>query len=165
MAYLLGIDLGTSSLKTIVLSTDGKILAANAVDYSFDSPVTGWAEQDPEVWWDACVRTIRAAVAEAGIDPAEVSAMGFSGQMHGVVPVDKDYKVIRPAILHCDARSGAQAARLKEMFSVDECRSLFRNPIYPGFMLPSLLWMREEEPANFVRVPMYARRRTTSASA
>ena len=152
MAYLLGIDLGTSSLKTIVLSSGGDILAAEAVDYSFDSPVPGWAEQDPEVWWDACVRTIRAAVAKAGIDPAEVSAVGFSGQMHGIVAVDRDYNVIRPAILHCDARSGTQAARLTEMFTPDECRRLFRNPIYPGFMLPSLMWMRDEEPANFARV-------------
>lgn len=152
MAYLLGIDLGTSSLKTIVLAPDGTIPASNAADYSFDSPVPGWAEQDPEVWWDACIRTIRAAVAEAGIAASDVSAVGFSGQMHGVVMLDKDYKVIRPAILHCDARSGAQAERLKQIFSMEERRALFRNPLYPGFMLPSLMWMRDAEPENFARI-------------
>lgn len=152
MAYLLGIDLGTSSLKTIVLAPDGTIPASNAVDYSFDSPVPGWAEQNPEVWWDACIRTIRAAVAEAGIAASDVSAVGFSGQMHGVVMLDKDYKVIRPAILHCDARSGVQAERLKQIFSMEERRALFRNPLYPGFMLPSLMWMRDAEPENFARI-------------
>ena len=105
MSYLLGIDLGTSSLKTIVLTRGGIILASDAVDYQFDSPVQGYAEQDPQVWWDACIRTIRNATRKANIPVSDIRAIGFSGQMHGVVALDKDYRVIRPAILHCDARS------------------------------------------------------------
>ncbi len=152
MSYLLGIDLGTSSLKTIVLSRDGQILASNAIDYQYDSPVTGYAEQDPQVWWDACVNTIINAVRKAGISPADIRAVGFSGQMHGVVALDKDYRVIRPAILHCDARSGKQVEQLSAAIPLEKRRQLFRNPVYPGFMLTSLLWMRDNEPENFDRI-------------
>ena len=152
MNYLLGIDLGTSSLKTIVLSRDGQILASDALDYQYDSPVQGYAEQDPNVWWNACVTTIRNAVSKAGISASDISAIGFSGQMHGVVTLDKNYQVIRPAILHCDARSGEQVEQVKGLFSLTEQQRLFRNPVYPGFMLTSLLWMRENEPENFERI-------------
>ena len=152
MSYLLGIDLGTSSLKTIVLTRGGIILSSDAVDYQFDSPVQGYAEQDPQVWWDACIRTIRNATRKANIPVTEIKAIGFSGQMHGVVTLDKDYKVIRPAILHCDARSGAQAAELNRTIPLKTRQRLFRNPVYPGFMLTSLLWMRENEPELFERI-------------
>ena len=152
MNYLLGIDLGTSSLKTIVLSLDGRILSSDALAYQFDSPIQGYAEQDPQVWWNACVTTIRNAVSKAGIEPSEITAMGFSGQMHGVVTLDRNYHVIRPAILHCDARSGAQVDQIKKSISVKDQRRLFRNPVYPGFMLTSLLWIRDNEPANFERI-------------
>lgn len=152
MNYLLGIDLGTSSLKTIVLSQDGHILSSDALDYQYDSPVQGYAEQDPLVWWEACTITIINAVRKAGIDPADIRGIGFSGQMHGVVTLDRDYQVIRPAILHCDARSGEQVEQVKNMFSLTDQQRLFRNPLYPGFMLTSLLWMRENEPENFERI-------------
>lgn len=152
MDCLLGIDLGTSSLKTIVLSPAGNILSSDAVEYHFDSPLRGYAEQDPRVWWDACVTTVRNALRKADISGEHVRAVGFSGQMHGVVALDKDYRVIRPAILHCDARSGEQADRLTSSIPPEQRQRLFRNPVYPGFMLTSLLWMRENEPANFGRI-------------
>ena len=152
MSYLLGIDLGTSSLKTIVLTQGGIILASDAVDYQYDSPVQGWAEQDPRVWWDACLRTIRNAVRKADVSVSEIKAIGFSGQMLGVVTLDRDYKVIRPAILHCDARSGEQAEMISGSVPLRKKQELFRNPVYPGFMLTSLLWMRENEPAEFERI-------------
>ncbi len=152
MSYLLGIDLGTSSLKTIVLSCNGQILASHAIDYQFDSPVPGYAEQDPEVWWNACVETIRISVGKSGVDPADIRAAGFSGQMHGVVMLDKDYRVIRPSILHCDARSGAQVEYLNFTIPLEKRLRLFRNPVYPGFMLTSLLWVRENEPENYERI-------------
>ena len=152
MNCLLGIDLGTSSLKTIVLSQDGKILSSDAIDYRFDSPVQGYAEQDPQVWWHACLNTVINAVRKANISTGDITAIGFSGQMHGVVVLDKDYQVIRPAILHCDARSGEQVKQVNNLFSLPDRQRLFRNPVYPGFMLTSLLWIRENEPENFERI-------------
>ena len=94
---MLGIDPGTSSLKTIVLSSAGSILSSDAVEYNFESPLRGYAEQDPRVWWDACVTTVKNALRKAGISGEDVRAVGFSGQMHGMVALDKDYRVIRPA--------------------------------------------------------------------
>ena len=152
MDYLLGIDLGTSSLKTIVLSRDGIVLSSDAVDYQFDSPVQGYAEQDPQVWWNACVTTIINAVRSAGISVPDIRSIGFSGQMHGVVVLDRSYQVIRPAILHCDARSGEQVDRINNEIPPEQRQRLFRNPVYPGFMLTSLLWMRDNEPENFERI-------------
>lgn len=152
MNCLLGIDLGTSSLKTIVLTQDGRILSSHAIDYQYDSPVTGYAEQDPEVWWNACVNTIITAVQRAGVSSADIRAMGFSGQMHGVVVLDKNYQVLRPAILHCDARSGEQVEKLNASMPLSQRQQLFRNPVYPGFMLTSLLWIRDNEPSLYERI-------------
>lgn len=152
MNYLLGIDLGTSSLKTIVLSREGSILSTVSADYRFDSPLPGYAEQDPQVWWNGCVITIQNAVRKAGISAADITAIGFSGQMHGVVMLNKAYRIIRPAILHCDARSGKQAEQINAQIPHEKQQQLFRNPVYPGFMLTSLLWVRENEPENFKRI-------------
>lgn len=152
MNYLMGIDLGTSSLKTVIMSRDGQILASNAVDYQYDSPITGYAEQDPEVWWQACLSTVTSVIRQSGISTDDIRSVGFSGQMHGVVFLDKNYQVIRPAILHCDARSGEQVEKLNAMIPLSQRQQLFRNPVYPGFMLTSVLWIRDQEPANYERI-------------
>ena len=152
MAYLMGIDLGTSSLKTLVADEDGHVVAEAAEAYQFDSPYGGFSEQDPEVWWGACVRTIRRCLSEGAVKADEVKALSFSGQMHGAVLLDESKKVIRPAILHNDARSGKQVSDLKELFGVDGIRKYMMNPVYTGFLLPSLLWVRDEERENYDRV-------------
>lgn len=152
MHYLLGIDLGTSSLKTLIISIEGKILTSAAVDYQYDSPLPGYAEQDPQVWWNACVNSIRNAIYKAGINAKDIAAVGFSGQMHGVVTLDEEFHVIRPAILHCDTRSEAQVRVLYEHLSPAKIQSLFRNPLYTGFMLTSLLWIHDNENENFKRI-------------
>ncbi len=150
MAYLMGIDLGTSSLKTIVVDESGRVAAECAQAYQFDSPRGGYSEQDPQVWWDACVKTIRGCLEKVPAD--KVKALSFSGQMHGAVLLDKDDRVIRPAILHNDARSGKQVSMLKELFGEEGVREHMMNPVYTGFLLPSLLWVRENEPGNYEKV-------------
>lgn len=152
MSHFIGIDLGTSSLKTLLVKEIGKILASAARDYQFDSPHPGYAEQDPEVWWQACIATVREVMQKSAVDSRDIKSVSFSGQMHGLVTLDKDLNPVRPAILHCDTRSGAQVNSLKELFSQNEIRSLMMNPIYTGFLLPSLMWMHETEPFNFAKV-------------
>lgn len=149
MAYLLGIDLGTSSLKSLIMSPTGQTLALSARTYQFDIPVGGSAEQWPQVWWDACCETCREVIAKAGIGPGEISAIGFSGQMHGTVLLDAQKQPLRPAILHCDARTAAQNARIKQVLEAERIARQLMNPIYSGFMLPSLLWVRDHEPAAY----------------
>ena len=150
MAYLMGIDLGTSSLKTLVTDEAGRIQAQASRDYQFDAPRSGYAEQDPDVWWKACVDTVRDVLR---ITPAShIKALSFSGQMHGLVTLDKDMRPVRPAILHCDARSVDEISRIRSIFGEDGIHRLMMNPVYTGFLLPSLLWLRENEPANYDRV-------------
>ena len=148
--YLMGIDIGTSSLKTLVTDENGKVMAEAAEAYQFDSPRGGYSEQDPEVWWGACVRTIRACLEK--VDASEVRALSFSGQMHGAVLLDSDKRVIRPAILHNDARSADQVVMLNKLFGTDGVRQYMMNPVYTGFLLPSLLWVRENEKEHYAKV-------------
>ncbi len=152
MAFLMGIDLGTSSLKTLIMNEAGNVCALSARDYQFDSPINGYAEQQPEVWWEACRETAKEAIAKSGIDAKDIAAVSFSGQMHGAVMLDKEFKSVRPAILHCDARSSAQVAWMKERLGAQRAAKLVMNPIYTGFLLPSLLWVRDNEPANYERI-------------
>ncbi len=152
MGYMMGIDLGTSSLKTIVIDESGNVKAIAAKAYQFQSPFNNYAEHDPEEWWEACVDTIRRAVTEGGIRPEEIKGIGFSGQMHGLVVLDENGKSIRPAILHCDARSGEQVERIKGLFGIENIRRLIMNPVYTGFLLPSLLWIRDNEPSNYEKI-------------
>ncbi|MBI2299320.1 MAG: xylulokinase [Armatimonadetes bacterium] len=153
MAALLGIDIGTTGTKTILLDPDGGRIVASAVaEYPLHTPRPGWTEQDPVDWWNAVVETIRAVLDKSQVDPADVKGIGLSGQMHGSVFLDAGGNVIRRALLWNDQRTGAQCewitrAAGKELLEHEIC-----NPILTGFQAPKILWLRDEEPANFDRV-------------
>lgn len=152
MAYLMGIDLGTSSLKTIIIDELGTVVAQSAENYQFDIPFNGFAEQDPEVWWKACCNTVNDTIRKFGKNPEEIAGISFSGQMHGLVMLDNKKKVIRPSILHCDARSYEQVSYINQKLGREQIKDELLNPIYTGFMLPSLLWMLKEEPLNYEKI-------------
>jgi len=147
MALLMGIDLGTSSLKTIVINEAGKVMAESARAYDLESPHNGYAEQNPETWWLACVESIKEVLLVCKAD--EIAGISFSGQMHGLVALDKAHKPVRPAILHCDARASKEVDVLNQLFTYEEVTQWMLNPIYTGFLLPSLMWMKVNEPLNF----------------
>ncbi|MFP3041125.1 xylulokinase [Treponema primitia] len=152
MAFLMGIDLGTSSLKVIIIDTKGVIQAESSKAYQFDSPVNGYAEQKTEVWWSACCECIRDALSRLNAPASEIRGISFSGQMHGAVLLDKDRNVIRPAILHCDARSGVEVQKINRIFTEKHLRDSQLNPVYTGFLLTSLVWVRDNEPELYGRV-------------
>lgn len=152
MAYLMGIDLGTSSLKTVIIDELGTVVAQSAENYQFDIPFNGYAEQDSEVWWKACCNTVNDTIRKFGKNPEEIAGISFSGQMHGVVMLDNRKQVIRPSILHCDARSYEQVSYINQKLGREKIRDELLNPIYTGFMLPSLLWMLKEEPLNYEKI-------------
>lgn len=152
MSCFAGIDLGTSSLKTIIIEENGRVRGIASQDYQFSSPQNNYAEQDPEEWWDACVSTIKRAMKQGNVSAGEIRAVSFSGQMHGLVTLDKDCRPVRPAILHCDARSGRQIQEIKEKIGEERARELIMNPVYTGFLLTSLQWVRDEEPHNYERI-------------
>jgi xylulokinase len=151
MPYLIGIDLGTSGVKSIVLTPEGKPLGLATQEYKFDIPQPGRAEQEPQVWYDAALETLRQAIEQANIDGREVAAIGFSGQMHGLVPLDEKGEPVRPAILWADQRSADQAARVWSELGTETLGEWTANPLATGFMLPSWLWLRENEPETAAR--------------
>ena len=152
MAYMMGVDLGTSSLKVIIIDTDGNIKAESSKAYKFNSPVNGYAEQDTGIWWSACCECIRHALSKLDAAPAAVKGVSFSGQMHGIVPLDKEKRVLRPAILHCDARSGGQVTKISSLFKEKNLRDSRFNPVYTGFLLTSLQWIRDNEPEIYKKI-------------
>lgn len=144
--YLLGIDLGTSGLKAAVLDAGGGLLASAGQEYAIDSPCPDWAEQNPQVWYDAACIAVRRALAEAGACPQDVQAIGPAGQMHSLVCLDESGAPLRPAILWADRRSAPQASRLNEQLGREKLAAWAGNPAAAGFTLPSWLWLRENEP-------------------
>lgn len=137
----LGIDLGTSSAKAVVLDTDGTVLAQAAADYPVVSQQPGWAETDPAQWWSAVRHCVGEAVGRAGVSPA---AIGLSGQMHGLVLADEHLSPVRPALLWADTRATEALSRYRALDSATLAR--LANPLVPGMAGPLLLWAAEHEP-------------------
>jgi xylulokinase len=146
MPYLLGIDIGTSGAKAVVIDPDGRILGVAGQEYPIDQPQQGWAEQDPEAWWQAACGTVRAALAEAGASEAEVGAVGLSGQMHGTVLLGPDDQPLHPAIIWPDRRSQAEVERACREIGLNRLGRLAANRLAVGFAAASLLWLSAHEP-------------------
>ncbi len=155
MQALLGIDLGTTGVKAALFAAeDGHVISSAFVDYPLVHPHPGWAEQDPELWWQATVIAIRSCLSEGavyGVVPADVRGAGLSGQMHGVVLLDKNYKVLRPCIIWADQRSDAQCRWMTEQVGASRLIEYVSNPALPGFSAPKALWVRDNEPEIFAQ--------------
>jgi xylulokinase len=150
--YLLGIDIGTSACKVIAVDSLGHVVAKALAGYPIVSLQPGWAEQDPEDWWQATVRAVGEVLA-ALPERRAVCGIGLSGQMHGLTALDRDDRVIRPAILWCDQRAAPQCdAITARAGGLDGLLELIQNRMLPGFTAGKLLWMREHEPELFARI-------------
>jgi len=153
MGVFLGIDIGTSGTKTLAINEKGEILGQATAEYPLSHPKPLWSEQDPEDWWRATVETVRAVVAQARLAPADVKAIGLSGQMHGSVFLDKNMQVIRPAILWNDQRTAAECAEIEQRAGGrTKLIKLVANPALTGFTAPKILWLRNHEKRNFDRL-------------
>jgi xylulokinase len=151
--YWLGLDIGTGGSRAILLDANGGEAAAVSVPHeevTMQRPL--WAEQHPENWADAAFAAIRGALAAAGIDGKQVGGVGLSGQMHGLVLLDRDGQVIRPALIWCDQRSQPQVDWINQRLGAGKMVELTANPVLTGFTLPKLLWVRDHEPRHFERV-------------
>jgi xylulokinase len=149
----LGIDVGTSGTRALVIDPTGRIVGSATTEHvPFATPRPGWAEQDPADWWRATGEAVRGALADAGIDGGGVSAVGFSGQMHGSTLLDDQDRVVRPALLWCDQRTGAECEAITATVGAARLIELTLNPALTGFTLPKLLWVRRHEPELWARV-------------
>lgn len=146
MAYLMGIDLGTSSVKTIIMDAEGCVIGLAQAGYDIQTPLPGYAEQDPEIWWQQTCLTIRQAIKQADISNDDISAVGLSGQMHGMVLTDKNGKPLRPAIIWCDQRSKTEVEHIYSLIGTKRLGELTLNPVATGFQTPSLLWVKKHQP-------------------
>ena len=147
MKYYIGIDLGTSAVKLILTDEVGAIKQTVSKAYPLFQPQPHWSEQNPEDWWNAVCDAL--AELTADIDKAEVSAIGVGGQMHGLVMLDKDDRVLRPAILWNDTRTGKQTDFLNNEIGKDTLQSRTGNIAFAGFTAPKLLWVKAHEPDIF----------------
>ena len=146
----IGIDLGTSSTKLLLSDEKGNILNTVSKDYPLIFPHPGWSEQDPELWWKACAEGIPELL--KGFDASSVAGIGSGGQMHGLVALDKDDNVIRPAILWNDGRTAEEVVYLNEEIGRKKLSELTANIAFAGFTAPKILWMKKNEPENFARI-------------
>jgi xylulokinase len=149
----LGIDVGTGGTRALLIDAGGQLIGSATAEHApFASPRPGWAEQDPHDWWRATGEAVRGVLARTGLAGSAVSAVGFSGQMHGSTLLDDRDEVVRPALLWCDQRTSAECREITERIGADRLITLTSNPALTGFTLPKLLWVRRHEPELWARV-------------
>lgn len=150
LKLFVGIDLGTSAAKLLLVDGDGKILNTVTKEYPLEFPQPGWSQQDPEDWRRAVMEGIPELL--AGFDAGAVAGIGCGGQMHGLVVLDENDRVIRPAILWNDGRTAKQVDYLNNVVGREKLSALTANIAFAGFTAPKLLWLRENEPEHFARI-------------
>ena len=150
MKYYIGVDLGTSAVKLLLMNAKGAIEKIVSREYPLYFPRPGWSQQNPEDWWNGTVEGIRELI--SGIDGNLVAGISFGGQMHGLVILDEADQVIRPAILWNDGRTAAQTDYLNQVVGKEALARNTANIAFAGFTAPKLLWVREQEPENFARI-------------
>ena len=152
MRYVIGCDVGTSGTKAIVVSEAGKLLSKVMVEYPLSTPHPGWAEQYPDTWYQASIQAIAGAVRKAKVLPKDIKGIGFSGQMHSSVFLDKNGKVLRPALLWCDTRTHEECVEITKKVGEAHLRQWVSNPALEGFTLPKILWVKRHEPRIYAQI-------------
>ena len=149
MLYI-GVDLGTSSVKLLLMNTEGKIEKIVSREYPISFPKPGWSEQNPYDWYEQTLEGIRELTASC--DKTQVAGISFGGQMHGLVALDGEDRVIRPAILWNDGRTGEETEYLNTVIGKDKLSEYTANIAFAGFTAPKILWMKKNEPENFAKI-------------
>ncbi|MBR6326270.1 MAG: xylulokinase [Lachnospiraceae bacterium] len=148
--YYIGVDLGTSAVKLLLMDSEGQIVNMVSKEYPLSFPQPGWSEQNPVDWYEQSVAGIRELL--AGQDASQVAGISFGGQMHGLVILDENDQVIRPAILWNDGRTGEETDYLNNVIGREKLSAYTANIAFPGFTAPKLLWVKKHEPDNFAKI-------------
>lgn len=151
MHYYIGIDSSTTATKALLIDEQGAVIAVAAAEYDFATPRPLWSEQDPDLWWNGAVQSIRSVLAQSGVDPKLVGGIGLTGQMHGLVLLDEAGKVLRPAILWNDQRTGAQCDEIRRRLGKARLVEITGNDALTGFTAPKILWVQQNEPEVWQR--------------
>ncbi len=148
--YYIGVDLGTSAVKLLLMESDGTIVNIVSEKYPIAFPKPGWSEQEPADWWNAVKKGIPELI--SGVDASKVAGISFGGQMHGLVVLDENDNVIRPAILWNDGRTQKETDYLNDVIGREKLSGYTANIAFAGFTAPKILWMKENEPDKFARI-------------
>lgn len=149
MTQILGLDLGTTGVKSLAIDTKGTILATHAEEYPLKRPQQGWSEQSADDWWEATVKAIRKLLESESVKRKRIRGLALSGQMHGSVFLDKKGRVIRNPLLWNDTRTTDQCREIEDQIGAEKLLELVGNPALEGFTAPKVLWLRENEPENY----------------
>ncbi len=152
MAYLLGVDIGTSGTKTVIFDLKGNTVGSALYEYPMYQPKMGWAEQDPEDWWKATYMSISKVLAKTGVKKSEVKGIGLSGQMHGMVLLDKDNNVLRPSIIWCDQRTQKQCDKIMDIVGRERLIEITGNPALTGFTAGKVMWVKDNQPEIYEKI-------------
>ena len=152
MGYVIGLDIGTSGAKALLINEKGDIVYKTFREYPLYTPYPLWTEQDPLDWWDATISILTEIVSKSLVDPQDIKSIGISGQMHSAVLLDKEYNVIRPAILWSDQRTEKECRYVMELLGEDRVMEFISNPVLPGFTLGKILWVKNNEPENYKKI-------------
>ena len=146
MEYYLGLDLGTGSLKTVLFDVNGKEIAQSTKEYPLYQPHNGWSEQDPEDWYEAAVLTVRDVMEQSGVPKEAVKGLGISGQMMGIVNIDKNGRPLRRAILWNDGRTTEACERIRQIVGDDMFMKYSLTPARPGLSAAKIQWVKDNQP-------------------
>jgi xylulokinase len=152
VSFVLGIDVSTTATKAALIDESGAVRGVGTSEYAFDVPRPLWSEQEPRLWWDGAVAAIGSVLDSTGVSGGDVVAVGLTGQMHGLVLLDASDRVLRPAILWNDQRTGAECDAIRAAVGPDRLIEITGNDALPGFTAPKLVWVRDHEPDVWRRV-------------
>lgn len=152
MAYVIGVDCGTSGTKTVLFDEKGTVIASKTIEYPMYQPKNGYAEQWPGDWANAMINTVKAVMAQSGVSKDDVKGIGISGQMHGLVMLDKDNNVIRPSIIWCDQRTAKEVEWMNANVGEKKLIEITANPALTGWTAAKILWVKNNEPENFEKI-------------
>lgn len=170
-ACVIGLDISTTASKALAVGPDGQIIGLASCPHDINSPFPLWSEQDPVQWWEAVCMSVRNLIRDHDLEPANVQAIGLTGQMHGLVLLNSAGEVLRPAMLWNDGRSSRQCEHIRNTFGLERLVSLTGNDAFTGFTAPKLLWVKDHEPDIYAQIDQvllpkdYIRYRLTGAYA
>ena len=148
MKYVIGIDIGTSGTKTVLFDEKGSVIASATVEYPLYQPKNGYAEQDPEDWYNASISTAKTVIEKSGVSNEDIVGIGLSGQMHGLVMLDENNNVIRRSIIWCDQRTAKEVDEMNEKLGREKLIEITANPALTGWTAAKILWVKKNEPEN-----------------
>lgn len=152
MSYIIGVDCGTSGTKTVLFDEKGSVIASKTIEYSMYQPKNGYAEQNPADWANAMIDTIKAVMSQSGVKKEDVKGIGISGQMHGLVMLDKNNNVLRNSIIWCDQRTAFEVDEMNRIVGHEKLVEITANPALTGWTAAKILWVKNNEPEIYEKV-------------